>query len=372
MAEKFKQLSSHKKLVIVFMAMVLIVLVFNTVKGEKQTSTMVSNSATVEVKQVQLVDWASTLTYKANLEPLEEATVSNKVSGQVVQVLFEDGDKVSQGQALISLDVESLQNQLQAAQISLQKLQLLLNTAQNSYDRTKTLFDSGALSKTDFENAESGLKTAQANVQAEQVSIDSINISVNNSMIRAPISGEVSNKNVNLGQYISPGTVLANINNNSSIKSVIQLKQSDLSKVQVGQKVTWKASQDDKTGYEGVVKTIAASAGSSSRLFDCQIQLDNPDNMLHSGVFGYIQISGGKEKQIISIPLAALTGSEGNYSVFTIENNVARKHSVSIGEIQNDMAEVTSGLQAGANVIITNLNTLQDGDAVQVKGQGAE
>ncbi|HWP96007.1 MAG TPA: efflux RND transporter periplasmic adaptor subunit [Syntrophomonadaceae bacterium] len=371
MAEKIKHLSSHKKLIIVVIVMVLLVLLFNTLKGKKTNLTQASNSTSVEVKQVQLTDWTSSLTYKANLEPMEQATVSSKVSGQVVQVLFENGDQVSQGQALISLDVESLQNQLQAAQINLQKLQIVLNTEQNNYDRTKALFDSGAKSKTDLENSESDLKTAQANVQAQQVSIDSINISLNNSIIRAPISGEIGTKNVNPGQYVSPGAVMADIKNNSSIKCAIQLKQSDLDKVQVGEKVVWKVSQEDASGYEGTIKTIAASADSTTRLFNCQIQLENPDNKLHSGVFGYIQISDGEKKQVLAVPLAALTGSEGSYSVFTVDNNVARKHSVNIGEIQNDMAEVTSGLQAGAKVIITNLNTLQEGDAVQDKGQGA-
>lgn len=371
MVEMIKGLSIQKKLLIIFVALILVVFIFNTVKGKKQNLTQASNSTSIEVRQAQLIDWASTLTYKANLEPTEEATVSSKAAGQVVQVLFENGDQVSQGQALVALDAASLQNQLQAAQINLEKLQIVLDTSQKNYDRTKTLFDSGAKSKTDMESAESDLKTAQANIQAQQVNIDSINISLNDSVIRAPISGEISDKNVNLGQYVAPGAVLADIKNNSSIKSAIQLKQSDLNKVQVGEKVVWKASQGDASGYEGTIKTIAASADSTTRLFDCQIQIDNQDGKLHSGVFGYIQISDGEKKQVLAVPLAALTGSEGNYSVFTVEDNIARKHSVNIGEIQNDMAEVTSGLQAGANVIITNLNTLQEGDAVQVKGQGA-
>lgn len=371
MVDMIKGLSIRKKILIVFIVLILAVFIFNAVTGKKQNPIQASNSTSVEVTQAQLVDWTSILTYKANLEPIEEASVSSKVSGQVVQVGFENGDRVSEGQALISLDVESLQNQLQAAQINLEKLQIILDTSQKNYDRTETLFASGAKSKTDMESAEADLKTAQANVQAQQVNIESINISLNNSVIRAPISGEISNKTVSLGQYVSPGAVLADIKNDSSIKCNIQLKQNDLDKVQVGEKVTWKATEGDTTGYEGIVKTIAASADSSTRLFDCQIQMNNQDNNLHSGVFGYIQMSGGEKKQVLAVPLTALSGSEGSYSVFTVENNVAHKHSVEIGEIQNDMAEVISGLQEGANVIISNLNTLQDGDAVQVKEQGA-
>jgi len=364
--------SKPKKFVLIVLALVFVVGGIRVYKnlGAKNQSVQAANKVVVQVQQAKTVESTSTLSLKANLAPVEKGIVGSKISGQVVRILFEDGDMVSQGQALIAMDDQDLRNQLQAAEISLQKLQATLDSSQRSFDRTKALFDSGAASKSTMEDAETTLKLAQASVAAEQVNIQSINNSLNNSTLKAPISGEVDEKNVSLGQYVSPGTALATVKNTSSIKAVVQLKQSDLDKVKVGQKAFLRLSKDDANTYEGIVKNIAASADASARVFDCQIQIDNTDGKLRSGVFGYIEIANEQKKDILGIPLSALVGNEGSYSVFTMENNVARKHSVTIGEIQNDIAEVISGIKAGEDVIVTNLNVLQDGDAVEISGQG--
>ncbi len=363
-----------KKQVLIILALVLVVgsgiIVYKHSGAKKQSEQASSNKVAVQVQPAKTMESTSALSLKANLAPVEKGIVGSKMSGQVVRILFEDGDMVSQGQALIALDDQDLRNQLQSAEINLQKLQATLDSSQRSFDRSKALFDSGAVSKSTIEDAETALKLARASVDAEQVSIQSINNSLNNSVLRAPISGEVDEKNVSLGQYVSPGTVLATVKNTTSIKAVVQIKQSDLDKVKVGQKATLKLSKDNADTYEGIVKNIDASADSSSRVFDCQIEIDNTAGKLRSGVFGYIEIANEQKKEILAIPLAALVGNEGSYSAFTMEENVARKHSVSIGEIQNDMVEVITGIKAGENVIVSNLNVLQDGDAVELEGQG--
>jgi RND family efflux transporter, MFP subunit len=343
---------------------------FKMVNGKENSAIQASNITTVQATQVQLTDSASVLYFKATLEPVEEAVVSSKISGQAVKVNFEDGDRVSEGQVLVSLDDQSLQNQLQAAQINLRKLQTTLKSMQRTYDRSKTLYESGALSKSEFENTEADLSMAEANVETEQVNIAEINNSISNSVLRAPISGEIAEKNITLGQYANPGTVAAKIKNDSTIKAAINLKESDLNKVKTGQKVMLKLSKEDPNGYEGIVKVIASSADSASRVFSCLVEVDNSEGKLHSGVFGYIEIPDQGQGQILAIPLGALSGTEGNYTVFVLENNMARQRSVDIGEIQNNQAEVRSGLSTGETVIITNINTLQDGDPVQIEGQG--
>lgn len=340
--------------------------------GSKTQSALVSKKTFVQVQQAKTIESTALLSFKANLEAIEEGIVGSKISGQVIRLFFEDGDRVSQGATLVALDDQDLNNQLQVAEINMQKMETTLESSQRSYDRIKALFESGAKSKSDYEDAETALKTARANLEAEKVTIQGINNSLANCVIKAPISGKVEEKNVSLGQYVSPGTQLAKVKNTSSLKAVIQLKQSDMDKVQVGQQATLKMSKTDKEGYTGVVKNIAGSADSSTRVFDCQIQIDNAQGKLRPGTFGYVELDSGQKSQMVTIPLAALVGSNGSYSVFTVEEGVARKRSVSVGEIQSDVVQIVSGLKAGENVIITNLNSLQDGDAVEFEGQEAK
>lgn len=371
MIEVIKTLKKKKTMVIAIALIVILLFTFKVI-ADKNPSEQIqaSNTITVEVQKVKETDLKKGLTYKANLEPVEEATVCSSVSGLVTQVLFEAGDKVNKGQVLVCLDDKDLQNQLRSAEIDLNKLQLDLNSARTNYETAKELYVNGASSKITFDDAERAYKTAQANIELKKVSIQAINNSINDCSIKAPISGEVGEKSINIGQYANQGTAMAKIKNNSSIKALLQLKQEDIEKVAIGQEVNLILGKDTETDYKGVIKTIAASANNRTRVFDCLVEVDNASGTINSGIFATIKIPSKDNKQAIVIPMSAVTGSEGNYSVFTIEKNVAHRNTVEIGEMENEMVEIISGIQKGDYIIISNLNSLQDGDKVKASGKG--
>lgn len=366
-----KVLVSRKKTMIAAIVLIVVILfAFKVFAAEKTEESVQDNIVTVEVEEAKMMDSMAGLSYKADLEAAENAIVSSNVSGKITQVLFEDGDKVTQGQALAYLDDKDLQNQLKTAKIDLNKLQLELASEQSNYNTAKELYANGALSKNDYEDAELKYKTVLANVELKRVDIQDISNSLNDCVIKAPITGEIGGKSISLGQYVSPGTVFATVKNNTSIKAVIQLMQEDLEKVTVGQTVTLMLSEEDSKSYEGIVETIAASANSDTRVFDCLIKIDNTNGMLNSGVSAYIEIPDPENKQALAVPMSAISGSEGDYSVFMIKDNTAQKISVTIGEISDDMVEIKTGLQEGDQIIVSNLNSLQDGDKVTVSGEG--
>ncbi len=365
-----KTMAPWKKFsLITFVAILLLVGVYCKLDKPK-VAAQALNTTAVNVQSAKTMEVSSVLSFKANLEPIEKGIVGTKIAGQVVQILFDDGDTVAQGQQLVALDDKDVRIQLQSAEINLQKLQTTLDSSQRNYDRVKALFDSGAISKAAFEDAETAIKMAKSNIETAQVSILGINNSLNNLIICAPISGKIDEKNVSLGQYVTPGTILCKVLDTSSILAVIQIKQSDLAKVKVGQKANLKLSKNDTESYEGRIESIDVSANTASRVFNCQIRVDNKNAALRPGIFGYVELANDKKKVILGIPLSALVGTEDSYSVFTMDNGLARKHPVKIGEIRNDMVEITEGLKEGAKVIVTNLNSINDGDAVKVIGQG--
>ncbi|MDF2656838.1 MAG: family efflux transporter, subunit [Bacillota bacterium] len=368
-----KKLFGQKKILIIAVILIAVLFTGFNIFAEKKPPEGMEASANivaVETEAVKLTNSLGGLIYKANLQPAEAAAVSSGTSGQVTQVSFENGDIVSQGQPLAYLDDKDLQNQLRTAQIDLSKLELSLDSAKSDYDIASQLYAEGACSKTSYETAMRAYKTAQANVQLKQVSIQDITNSLNDCVIKAPIAGEISGKNISVGQYLNPGAVIATVNNNKTIKAEIQLMQEDLGKVTAGQEVILRLDKNAGTEYKGIVETIAASANSQTRAFDCLVRVDNASGALNSGTFGYVEILSQDKTQVLAVPMKAVAGTEGNYSVFTIENDTARRVSVTIGEISEDMIEITSGLQEGDELIVTNLNSLQDGDQVTVIGEG--
>jgi len=368
-----RQLMEHKKVAIAAMVLIgALVFVLNALTNhEPAQGSQISDTVAVEVCRAEYTHSQGKLTYKANLIPLEEAAVSCKVTGQVTRVVFENGDRVVQGQPLAYLDDEDLQDQLKRARLNLNKLQMALDSAKRDYGNVKELYGQGACSRVDFENAEQAYKTMQAEVELLKVDIATIEGVLEDCVIKAPISGEVGEKYLNVGEFVNPGRVVAMIKNNTAVRAVIQLMQADLGKVAAGQEAILKPDRNDAASYKGVVKSVASSADSRTRVFDCLIEFDNSSGELNAGTFGLIEIPETVKRRVIVIPIEAVTGSEGNYSVFIMENDTARRVDVELGEITGETAVITSGLREGDVVITTNLNFLQDGDKVTAVGEGA-
>lgn len=364
----------QKKHVIMIIGIVLVLVLFFAFRAmaaeEVPELDVQGNAIMVEVEEVILSDFLAGTIYKAELEPVEQAVVSSSVTGQVTQVLFENGDHVAAGQALAYLDQRDLQSKLSTTTIDLNKMQLDLAAKERDYLTAKELYEDGAFSKVNYENAELAYRTEQANVELKRIALQDINKSLADCVIKAPISGEISDKKISLGQYANTGTAIAEVKNNSSIKALIQLNQADLSKVAVGEHVTLKLGETNGRSYDGVVETIADSANSQSRVFDCLIRVNNADGTLNSGVYGYVEIVDQHKTQTLVVPVTAVNGSEGNYFVYTIEDQKAKKVPVELGEMKNEKAEILSGMQAGDKIITSNLSSLHDGDKVEVSGEG--
>lgn len=387
--------------VVLILGAVFLTKVTSSAESDKKSDSgqVKTQKITVKTQQVGTMESVPKLTVKATLEPAEEGVVSSKLSGKVLQVYFQNGKTVSQGDPLVKLDDQDIRNQLQGAQSQLQASQSQLQASiagvpkertnledsQRNYLRIKTLFEQGAVTKFELENAETSLKSAKAdleaaqanvntlraNVSAAKANIDTLNDSLANTVIKAPISGVMDEKSVDLGQFVSPGASLAKVKKVSVLNAVIQVDQNDLKYIKIGQKAQLILDEQDSNVYQGTVKYIDVSANPSARVFDCKIEVSNQNQELRPGIFAKVEINKGESTQSIAVPVSALMGDEGNYFVFVLEKGIARKKTVSVGEISKDTAEIKTGLKQGEQIIITNLNTLQDGDLVTVSGQGA-
>jgi len=365
---------------------------FTAAKNNVPTAVTASKIA-VEAQDVKLVDKNSGDTYKATLEASEQGIVGSKLSAKVISISFENGQYVNAGDALIALDDQDIRNnikvsesqikvteqQLSSAEVSLKKLKLNLDDVQRNYDRQKALYEKEAISQVDFLAAEKSLnsaqadyeagnvsiETAKANIEAQKVSLANLQDSLNNTVIKAPISGVITGKSVSIGQMVSPGTALATVNNISAVYAKIQIPEDKINSVKIGQAATATVDGSD-TSYNGIVQNIDLSADTSARVFNCKIKIDNSDKTLYPGIFGKVQLISGEKTQMVTVPINALVGSEGNYSVFINDNGKAKKQKVVIGETDENNVEITSGIQSGDQIICSNTGSLQDGDEIDI------
>lgn len=350
-------------------------------KGNQSGAKVTDNKVAVAVIKPQQLGQSNGLSYKATLEANQEGIISPKNRGKVISILFDDGKQVTQGEELVILDDQDIKNQLKSAEsqlevskAALQKTEANLENVQRTYDRTKQLVEQGAAAQVELDNANTSLKTTQADIasnqagiQAAQSNIDNLNTSLGDTIIRAPISGVMDGKNVSLGQFLDPGIVLGKVEDISSIDAVIEIDQAQIQNVKIGQKAKVILNEDNTQTYEGVVKNINTAADSSSRAFKVKIELDNEKLALRPGVSAKVMLLiDNAQAQSFVIPVALITGNEGNYSVYINDNGIARKRAVKVGNLLNNQAEIKSGLKGDEAIISTNLNMIQDGDPITV------
>ncbi len=376
--------------------------------SKKVKATQVSvNKTAVEVQTVKTVEKNTGDTYKANIEAIQQGTVTSKIAAKIVSVSVENGQYVNAGDTIATLDDQDIQNSIKTAQaqitvyekqveaaeqslnssqIALQKYKINIDDAQRNYDRQKQLFDGKAIAQIDLEAAEKTLNSAKADYDSGNASIQSAQATIEtnkanlevqkvtlaknqsdlaNTVIKSPISGVISGKSMNVGQIASSGTALATINDISSVYATIQVPQEKIGGIQIGQAATVTVDGDDKN-YDGTVQSMDLSADATARVFNCKIKIDNGDKSLYPGVYGRAEILTSNTTEIITVPITALVGSEGDYSVFINNNGKATKQKVTVGQTDENNVEITEGMKEGDQVICTNTATLHDGDEIEV------
>ncbi|AJG99620.1 efflux transporter periplasmic adaptor subunit [Clostridium beijerinckii] len=372
---------------------------------KEATTAVAASKTTVEVQIAKAQEKSLGDSYKATLEAYQQGIVTSKIAAKVVAVSIENGQYVNAGDTIATLDDQDIQNsiktaqaqvevseqqvnstqqQLNSSQVTLQKLQILMDDAQRNYDRQKTLFDGGAISKTDLESAEKALNTSKADYSSGLASIESAKASIEsskasleaqkvnlqkaqndlaNTVIKAPISGVISDKTLNVGQMASQGAALAKVNDISSVYATIQVPQEKITGVKIGQAATITVDGNDKT-YDGTIEAMDSAADATTRVFNCKVKIDNGDKSLLPGIFGKVQLISEEKAQVITVPISALAGNEGDYSVFLNDNGTAKKQKITIGETNENNVEITDGIKEGDQVICTNISTLQEGSEV--------
>lgn len=402
-----------RKIVIYALVVAVLLVVAFIVKfissNSKTDNVMASeNKLSVEVYKTELKNRMSGDTYKSTLEAYEQGIISSKISAKVTKVVVENGQYVNEGDTIAVLDDQDIQNsiktataqlevnekqvnsaeqQLNSTQTSLEKLKINVDDAQRNYDREKALFDAGAVSQSELDASEKTLNTskadynsgqanieiskasiesAKASVEAQKVNIEKLQNDLNNVVIKAPISGVISEKNVNVGQIINQGAVLAKINDISYVFATIQVPQEKINDIKVG-KPAEVTLEDNNTVHNGTLDSIDLSGDSTLRVFNCKIKMENSNKELLPGEYAKVNFSNTENNnKVITIPVSSLAGSEGDYYVFINDNGVASKVSVDIGDADENNVEIISGVKEGDEIICTNMSSLKDGCKIDV------
>lgn len=322
---------------------------------------------TVLVQETALIQKENALLLTGTLEAYETAVISPRVSGRTQHIWVENGDLVSSGQALAEIESQDYRNQLLAAEADLKKAEARLATSRADYERFSELYRNGAVSDKEYQDIELAWKAAEADLEVASAAVASARDALENTVISAPLSGVIANREVSLGQMLSPQTVLMKIEDISSVYAAVNIQQQELARVKAGLNAEVTVDAYESRKFPGTLTVINPAVIPEARVFQAKIEINNAQNLLRPGMFAEVKLYAGAAQEVLAVPRQALVNHKGLYYVFVPEGEQVKRQNVQIGAIIGQMAEITSGLREGQLIVVSNADKLKDQDRVRAE-----
>ena len=367
----------------------------------EQNDTEGETSTAVEVQTVAGGEMSSANTIAGQVAPVETVQIFPMLAGKITSLNVNDGDIVTQGQVLFTVDTSTVTSTLGALQqsynatkaatdqaintasIGVQNAELAITQAQTALDNVNALFAVGAASSQQVTQAEQGLQQAQsALLQAQtgveqakasqqaslaqiQASIDQINAQVALGMVTSPVSGKVSNLSITVGGVASQASPAMMIAVNNELMLSVFASENVRNGVAVGDIADVTISSVSADPMKCTVRTISETADMQTNLYEITLYLP-ADLNVPVGAFANVTLYTDKKESTIQIPTECiLTDGEEKY-VFTVSDNKATKVLISTGLVGDGVTEITAGLAGGETLVTKGQSYLFDGADVRI------
>lgn len=309
-------------------------------------------------------NWSSSLKSIGSVVAVQGVTVSADLPGIVSRISFDSGRQVQAGQILVQLDTRQEQAQLEAVQAQ-------RNLARINYDRMKSLVDAGAIPRADYDKALAEKAETEARV-------GEIRATIERKTIRAPFSGALGIRQVNLGQYLSGGTAIVPLQSLNPIYVDFGVPQQAATQVRVGQTVRITATELKGAEFTGRVTAIDSVVDEATRNVRVQATLSNPKARLRPGMFVEAELSFGASQDVITLPTSAVSYAPYGDSVYVVADlkddkgntyRGVRQQFVKVDRSRGDQVAILSGIRPGEEVVTSGTFKLRNGAAVTINNK---
>ena len=324
----------------------------------------------VSTAKAQQLAWEGTLAAVGSVVAERGVDVSNDAPGVVTRIRFDSGDTVRPGQVLVELEGSVERAQLASAEAR-------RDLARQTAARTRALFQSNTVTQAKLEADEAQLKSAETEVEAIRAQID-------RKVVRAAFAGRLGIRQVNLGQYLSPGTTLTTLESLDSVFVDFTLPQQVVADVKPGLPVRIKVAGETPLETTGTVAAVTNALDTSTRAIGVRASVPNPEQKLRPGMFVDVGVVLPERGSIVAIPQTAVVHAPYGDSVFVAEPlkeadkgtqpgaNVksARQQFVKLGESRGDFVAVVDGVKVGEEVVTAGAFKLRNGAKIAINNRG--
>lgn len=314
----------------------------------------------VSTTVAHLSTWQPTVEAVGNLRASSGTSLAAEVAGLVTAIHFDSGTMVKAGQLLVELNAAPFIAQLE-------QLKAAAMLAKQTYDRDLAQLKVQAVSKAAVDISAANLKSARAQVTMQEAIIAQ-------RKIRAPFSGRLGIRQVDLGQYLALGTTLVNLQKLDPMYLDFSVSQVQMDMVRVGEKVTLLTSAFPDKAFTGTISAIEPQVDISTRTLKVRASVANPDNELLPGLFATVRVNRGDKKQHITLPNAAIAYNPYGSTVFVVKSGgkgadgkpklMVEQRFVTTGATRGDQVAVLSGLKVNDVVVTAGQLKLRNGTPV--------
>lgn len=327
--------------------------------GEKDSAREQEKKPLVKVETVYEKDVVQEGNYTATVEPDLLNNISASAPNRIKEIFVDEGMRVSKGQRLVVLDdvnTASYETQVANAKANLENVKL-------NYDRAVELLKIGGGTQQNVDQMQLQLTNAQNALANAERSLRNIR---ENTVLVSPISGVVTARNYDPGDMTGSLPVLT-VARVQPVKIVINISESELSKVRKGMPATVTFDTYGDEVFNGTVTMVSPTVDVASRTFGAEVTVPNPDDRILPGMFGRVRLNLGTANHVVVPDMAVVKQpGSGNHFVYVYADGKVSYNKVELGQRLGNSYELISGVEPGSQVVISGQTKLADGAAVEV------
>lgn len=335
----------------------------------------------VQVTKVKRANIERNIAYLGNLEAYQEVRVFSMIPTRITELKVDVNDFVNEGDLLAVVDNIKIKQAVIQAEEGLKSIQAQYENAFAEWKRIKKLYDQNAVSQSQYDIVRTQKEAAKAAVNQLKAGLKSAKEQLNDSYIKAPISGIISSRTYNVGDQTSPQFPAFTIVQMDKIKINIDIVESQIALIIPNQRVNITVNTYPGDVFTGKVNKLYPTINPMTRTLKCEIIIDNPDYRLKPGGFARVEIVTDEHENVLVVPKHAIiektsleylggeiTNTRINTKkyVFIVENSVALMQQIETDIVNNNYAEVISGLNGGEDIITIGQYNISDSSMVEI------
>lgn len=311
---------------------------------------------TIAASTASLESWGETLNAVGTIQSVRGVELTSESSGEITRILFESGDRVAAGQLLVVLndDVERASRLNQAAALEL---------AEILHERDKKLVERNTIPQTQYDRSRADLERARAQLAETEARLS-------NKRIEAPFAGTIGISRVDVGDYVSPGTVIATLQDHTELEIDFTVPARHAPRLEAGLAVAVRVDAYPERRFAARVTAVDARVDPNTRNVLLRARLEEVDGLL-PGMFAVLEVDLGERRQVVTVPETAMTYALQGNTVYVIEPTedgslTANARVVRAGKVRDGRVAVIEGLSAGERVVSVGQNKLYRGVRVVI------